>query len=242
MATSVGREAREPVAKFSALPGCYIFVVLGCMVLGVVVWGAYTFTHQAREIEQFTATSAVTLPVRKSTDQEITALRDKLTAFQKSAEGGTEASLTLGVDELNTLLAGFESLSEIRPLLVCREIDADGRLVLESSLPINSLSGRRYLNGRLICKLGAHEKAGLFIAVTDIQVPGKSVPAGFIDVYQRGIIPGKTFGFLDDALLRNFRADPAVSPTLARVKSVAASNGSVTLVTRAAPAAPAGAK
>ena len=105
--------------------------------------------------------------------------------------------------------------------------------MLESSLPINSLSGRRYLNGRLICKLGAHEKAGLFIAVTDIQVPGRSVPAGFIDVYQRGIIPGKTFGFLDDALLRNFRADPAVSRTLARVKSVAASNGSVTLVTKA---------
>jgi hypothetical protein len=221
--------APAAVSKFSALPGCYILGLLGLMVLGVGVWGAFTLVQQGRALETFTATGPATLDVPAPTEEAVAALRTKLGAFRESAGAGRAASVTLDVAEINVLLGGFASLAEIRPMIVCREIGADGALTAEVSLPLNSLSGRRFLNGRFLCRAGAHEQAGLFLAVTDVQVPGKSVPAGFLDVYRRGIIPGKTFGFLDDMLLRNFRADPEVAATLAAIKRVSSVPGAITL-------------
>ena len=61
-------------------------------------------------------------------------------------------------------------------------------------------------------------KPGSFVSVLDVRVPGRTVPPGFIEVYQRGIIPGKNFGFLDDMLVRNFRDDPAFADPLRRIR------------------------
>jgi hypothetical protein len=227
------------VTAFSALPGCYILGLLGVMVLGFGGWGVYTLVRQSRALETFTATAPAALAAPAPTDEAVAALRAKLGAFRDSAAAGKEASVTLDVGEINTLLGGFASLAEIRPLLVCREIGSDGALTAEVSLPLNSFSGRRFLNGRFLCRVAAHDTAGLFIAVTDVQVPGKAIPAGFVDVYQRGIVPGKTFGFLDDMLLRNFRADPEAAATLAAIKRVTSAPGVLTLSTAPATATPA---
>src|SRR6188474_929209 len=99
MATSARTTTRDPVSRFTALPGCYIFVLLGCMALGLVIWAGYTFTSQARQLEKFTDAKAVTLPVRQPAEGEISALRDKLTGFRDSADAGQAASVSLTVDE-----------------------------------------------------------------------------------------------------------------------------------------------
>lgn len=229
--------SRQPVTGFSPLPGCYIFVVLVLFITGVVVWAGWTFYKQTQQLVLFTDEEARPPAVREVTPEEVAAVAEKLQAFQKAVTAEEELSeeviLTLTADELNIMLAGFESLSEVKPLVVCREIKPDNQLVAQVSLPLNTLPGRRvYLNGDVHFSVGLHHEGGPYLWVTAIEVPGREVPAGFLDIYQRGVVPGKTFGFFDDMLLRNFRVDPALAPAFHKIKSVATRAGEIIFSTR----------
>ena len=204
------------------------------MLVGLGVWAVYTFRQQAQALGAFTSPDPQTLPVRITTGPEVQALRDKFNAFKSLVDRGEAASLVVTHDELNILLSGFESLADIKPLFVVRELKPDGKFVAQVSFPLNTLPGQhRYLNGEIDGVIGAHHESGLYIAAQDVRVPGKTVPMGFKDVYQRGVIPGKSFGFLDDMLLRNFRADPAVSATLRHIRRVSSTTEQLTLSTKA---------
>jgi hypothetical protein len=65
------------------------------------------------------------------------------------------------------------------------------------------------------------------------------VPAGFVEVYQRGIIPGKNFGFLDEMLIRNFRDDPAFTVPLKSITSLRSGEDTLILSTSKTQTSPA---
>lgn len=220
------------------LPGCYIFIIGGLLLLFAAIWAVYTFTKQARELAAFTAAEPAALAVASPAPEEVEALRARLLSFQKAADAG-EATLSLTVADLNTLLGGFPSLAEVKPLLVVREIKPEARLVAGISFPMNSLPGRRaYLNGEIEAKLGYHPEAGPFISTEDIRVPGKTVPPGFVEIYQHGVIPGKNFGFLDEMLLKNFRTDPALAAFWKRLKAVTSTEEALVITAGPPTAAP----
>jgi len=189
--------------------------------VGAVVWAGYTFLRQADELKAFTDTDPAPLAEFSPAPGALAALQSRLTSFAEATTAGHPAELALSVDDLNTMLTGFPRLADVKPLLRVRQLGPDATFSLDIRFPMNALPGhRRFLNGEMDGRFSVHPEAGLFISVLDVRVPGRTVPPGFIEVYQRGIIPGKNFGFLDSMLMRNFREDPGFAPTLIRVAAV----------------------
>ncbi len=214
-ATSNQKEGR-PV---SVVPGCYILIIGVVLVVGTVVWGGYTFFRQAGEMEAFTDLEPAVLAVEAPDAAQVAELQGRLARFAEASGGPAELALTR--DDLNALLSGFPRLADVKSMIRVREIGPDATFTADISFPMNALPGRRrYLNGELDGRFGAHPEAGLFVSVLDVRVPGRTVPPGFIDIYQRGIVPGKNFGFFDDMVLRNFREDPGFVGPLTRIASV----------------------
>ncbi len=207
-------------------------VLIATMVLGVGAWAVWTFTQQARMLADFTDPAAQPIPVAEPSKEAREDLAARLAAFRAEAERGGVATFVASFEDLNTLL-GFAQFRDLQQTLVWQEIDAEGHLVARVSLPMNSLPGRRvWFNGTITARLGAHPENGLYLATVDMQAPGRTVPPGFLDVYQRGVVPGKSFGFLDDMVVGNFRADPQVGPILRRIDSVTVEGGKITLTTK----------
>ena len=229
---STPTSVRSPASGVSALPGCYIFSLLAVLVAGTLIWAGYTFFHQVGELKAFTDPSPVVLAVVEPAPAQIEDLTRRLGAFEAATLDGRAAELTLSVDDLNALLAGFPRLAAIKPLLRFRRLGPDATFTADISFPMNSRPGRRrHLNGEIDGRFGLHPEAGLFISVLDVRVPGRTVPPGFVEVYQRGIIPGKNFGFLDDTLIRNFRDDQKFAEPLRRIASLQSQEGQITLST-----------
>lgn len=216
----------------SALPGCYIFAIGAFLLIGAIIWGVYTFLRQADELEAFTDLAPAALTVVDPDPAAVEALRARLSAFGEAATAGRDAELSLTCDDLNTLLGGFARLADMKPLLRVSRLGPEATFTAEVRFPMNALPGRRrYLNGEMDGRFGLHPEAGLFISVLDVRVPGRTVPPGFIEIYQRGIIPGKNFGFLDDMLVRNFRDDQVFAEPLRRIRSLQSSGESLILST-----------
>jgi hypothetical protein len=212
---------RSPARGVSALPGCYILALGVFLLAGVAIWAVYTFLRQAEELKAFTDAEPAAMQVETPDAERVAELQRRLESFAEAATVGREAEMVLRRSDLNTMLGGFPRLEAVKPLLHVRQIGPDATFTAEIRFPLNALPGRRrFLNGELDGRFGAHPEAGLFVSVLDVRVPGRQVPAGFLEVYQRGIIPGKNFGFLDDMLIRNFREDPIFATALKRIASV----------------------
>jgi hypothetical protein len=216
----------------SALPGCYIFLLGAFLISGTAIWAIYTFLRQADELSAFTDPDPAPLAAVAVDPEKVEALRARLREFDQAAAAGNTPELTLTADDLNIMLAGFPRLSSLQPMLQVRHLGPDATFTADIRFPMNSLPGRRrFLNGQLDGRFGVHPEVGLFVSALDVRVPGRTVPAGFIEVYQRGIIPGKNFGFLDEMLIRNFRDDPAFATTLKRITRLQSSPQGLTLFT-----------
>ncbi|MGI8602368.1 MAG: hypothetical protein ACR2OZ_05150 [Verrucomicrobiales bacterium] len=184
----------------------------------------------------FTSPEASGLSVKIAAPSEIAALQEKLDQFAKNVDAGEGPSLSLSTEELNTMLAGFPRFESVKPVFLLQKISSE-RMSAQVSLPMNSMPGRRaFLNGTIHFQPVATREVGLHMRAESIEVPGKTVPQGFLEIYQRGVIPGKTFGFLDDMLVRNFRADKAVGRYLRQIEAVSLSEDAVTV--RASPGTP----
>lgn len=223
-----------PSRGVSALPGCYIFALGAALLVGVAIWAAYTFLHQAEEMKAFTDEAPAPLEALAPDPARVASLAERLKAFDASGAAGQPAQLSLTVEDLNTLITGFERLADLKSYLRVRRLGPDATFTADIRFPLNSLPGhRRFLNGELDGRFGLHPEAGLFVSALDVRVPGRTVPAGFIEVYQRGVIPGKNFGFLDDMLIRNFRDDPVFVGPLKRIGSLTSSEGVLVLTAKA---------
>lgn len=232
MAEQPIKTRKVPVSGFSPAPGCIIGLIGLVLVVLVGIWAIYTFVTQARQLDAFTDPEPAGLVVPEVGEAERTAVREKVRHFASEMEAGREATLRLDAAELNAMLAAYESLQEMRPLMTVREIGPES-LTVQASLPLNTLPGRRaYLNGLLLLQPGVHEKGGLFLRTLDVQVPGRTVPPGFIQVYQEGVIPGKSFGFFDEMLLQNFRKDPEIGPFLKKISDAVLRDNELILTAR----------
>jgi len=219
----------------SALPGCYIFALGAFLLVGVAIWAVYTFLHQAEELKAFTDETPAPLEAITPEPAHVAALEARLQEFAAAAEAGRPAQLSLTPGDVNTLITGFARLAELKSFIRVRRLGPDATFTADIRFPLNSLPGRRrYLNGELDGRFGLHPEAGLFVSALDVRVPGRTVPAGFVEVYQRGVIPGKNFGFLDDMLLRNFREDPVFATPLKQIATLVSSEGTLVLTTKTA--------
>jgi hypothetical protein len=234
-----GHASREP-SRFAPAPGCFIFVIGGLLLAAAAIWAIFTFSRQVRELAAFTEPARAPIEVRPVTIEETAALRNKLAAFAKAVDAGQAPSLSLDADEVNTLLAGFDAFAEIRSLMAIERIE-DGRLAARISFPMNTLPGKQaWLNGNLFFKPAARRDVGFHVITEDITVPGKTVPPGFIDLYRQGVIPGKSLGFLDDMLVRNFRQDRTYGPYLQKIEKVTIADGTFTVTASPGPPKPFG--
>lgn len=229
--SSVSTQRPEP-RPVSALPGCYILLIGLVLLGGAGIWAVYTLVTQAGELEAFTDLEPAPLVVAEPASTRVAELQDRLKGFADAAVARRPADLRMSVEDLNDLLAGSPRLADLKTLMRVRQIGPDATFTADIRFPMNALPGkRRYLNGEMDGRFGLHPEAGLFVSVLDVRVPGRVVPPGFIDVYQRGILPGKNFGFLDEMLLRNFRDDPAFAVPLTRIASLTSEEGALVLTT-----------
>jgi hypothetical protein len=210
----------------------------GALLVGAVIWAIFTFSRQVRELRTFTAPAPVPIAVRQVAPHEAAALNDKLVTFARAVDAGQAPSLTLTADELNILLAGFDAFSEIRSLIAIERIEG-GRLFARISFPINTLPGKTaWLNGNLTFKPAVRTDVGLHVVTENITVPGKTVPTGFIELYRQGVVPGKSLGFLDDMLAKNFRHNRTYGPYLQKIEKVTIVDGTLTLTASPGPPKP----
>lgn len=222
-----------PARGASALPGCYIFALGAFLLVGVAIWAVYTFLHQAEELKAFTDEAPAPLEALAPEPAHVEALAGRLREFAAAGAAGQPAQLTLTPEDVNTLITGFDRLAELKSFIRVRRLGPDATFTADIRFPLNGLPGhRRYLNGELDGRFGLHPDAGLFVSALNVRVPGRTVPPGFIEVYQRGVIPGKNFGFLDDMLLRNFRDDPVFAAPLKQIATLASSEGTLVLTTK----------
>ncbi|MFN0125736.1 MAG: hypothetical protein ACKV19_03505 [Verrucomicrobiales bacterium] len=229
--SSASTQRPEP-RPVSALPGCYILLIGLVLLVGAGIWAAYTLVKQAGELEAFTDLEPAPLVVVEPASARVAELQNRLKNFGDAALARRPAELRMKVQDLNDLLAGSPRLVDLKTLIRVRQIGPDATFSADIRFPMNALPGkRRYLNGEMDGRFGLHPEAGLFVSVLDVRVPGRVVPPGFIDVYQRGILPGKNFGFLDEMVLRNFRDDPAFAVPLTRIATLTSEEGALVLST-----------
>ena len=180
--------ARSPFA------GCAIFICVGVMIIFLMVISVVTFFRQYKEIAKFTDDKPVVVEVTptEGREAEINELAERLETFRQDIMDGKEATLALSADDLNTAIAVYEPLKDLRGTLRFTEIgEKDAKIAI--SFPLNGKPRRtregeggvittdhRYLNGTLTAKPELFE-GEVVLQISDIQVPGKTVVREFTE-------------------------------------------------------------
>jgi hypothetical protein len=183
----MSRPIKEPVSGYSPFYGCGIMVAAGLIFGGIIAWSAYSLFKQNAEIDLFTIATP-SLPERRPLSPDAAkALAEKTAALQKTVAAGQPASLTLTLDELNTLIAEAPDLGNGSYAEIVRFVgtDPDKNLLHAAiSLPLNPLpfSGKpkRYLVGTATFQVEVTSE-GPDARIIAIEVPDKTVPAGFVE-------------------------------------------------------------
>ncbi|MGC4016520.1 MAG: hypothetical protein QM755_18655 [Luteolibacter sp.] len=188
--------APEPqkVTARSPLAGCTILIVCVLVLIFLVGFSTWALFRQADEIAKFTSEKPAPIEVAPTEDREadLNHLSERLEGFRQSLDGSTETKLELNADDLNTAIAAFPALSELKGSFHVREIREDGRLVLDTSLKLNGKPRRtregetgyvtsdpRYLNGTIIARPELAEQE-IVLRIDSIEVPGSTVPEPFL--------------------------------------------------------------
>jgi hypothetical protein len=221
------RTKKEPASGFSPTPGCLILLCVLLTFIGLVTWAGITFVRQNRQIDAFTASAPVDITPQDITEAERDAVLDKLQAFRDSVAAKTAAEFSLNLEELNALLS-LERFSDNKVSTVLQVVRIDDDAIhAKISFPLNSFPPGtfRYLNGTLLADPVINKKAGLVLNTKDIQVPGKTVAAGFLQRYQQD-------GYLDQMLIEPFRDEDKgteIADVLKAIDSVKIENGSIVI-------------
>lgn len=183
------QEAKEsdPAQAQNPGAGCIIMIVALSSLAFLIGFGVWSLFKQHREISKFTSTSPqeIPLPDLEANAAAMIQLNASLETFRTEAGNERTATLRLSPEGINLALAAFEDFGELRKTFSVKKITSD-EVHIEISFkmrgsPLNS-EDYRYLNGTMITK---PELSGgeIFFNVDRIEVPGKSVPEGFIGVF-----------------------------------------------------------
>ena len=177
----------DPVQAQNPGAGCIIMIVALTSLAFLIGFGVWSLFKQHREITKFTGKSPqeIALPDLESNASAMIQLNAALETFRTEAGNKRAATLRLSPEDINLALAAFEDFGELRRTFSVKKITKD-ELHIEISFrmrgsPLNS-DDYRYLNGTMITQ---PELSGgeIFFNVDRIEVPGKTVPDGFVGVF-----------------------------------------------------------
>lgn len=178
---------KVPVSSYSPFYGCGILAAAAIVFGGIIAWSAYSLFRQDAEIETMTiATPAEFTPFALSPEDD-TALMEKLASLRRSINGAQPATLQLTVPELNAIIQktpdlGNGTYAEI--VRFTRALPEENAFLADISMRLNRLpfskGPMRYLVGTATFTVEVNSE-GPDTRITAIEVPGKQVPAGFID-------------------------------------------------------------
>jgi len=225
--------ASEPqtVTARSPLAGCTILIVCVLVLVFLVGFSTWALFRQADEIAKFTADKPVPIVIAPTEDREadLNHLSERLEGFRQSLDGTAETKLELSADDLNTAIAAFATLNELKGAFHVREIREDGRLVLDTSLKMNGKPRRtregeegyvtsdpRYLNGTLIARPELADQE-IVLRIDSIEVPGASVPEQF----RQQMSPYR--------ITERYKTDPVLGAAMKQLTGLTVTGGKVVL-------------
>lgn len=222
----MSRPIKDPVSGFSPYYGCVIIAAAGAIFIGIIAWSAYTLFRQDAEIGQFTVASATLPPRIELSAEDAKVLTNKTTALQQAITNAKSGSITLTVTELNTLVSQAPDLGNGSYADIVRftGTQPDKNILLaDIALPLNPLpfSGKpkRYLVGKASFQIEVNSE-GPDARIIAIAVPGKTIPAGFIESQQAW------------TWITPYHQDPALSATLKALRSARVTPEGLTLSTQ----------
>lgn len=221
----------QTVTARSPLAGCTILIVCVLVLVFLVGFSTWALFRQADEIAKFTSDKPVAIAIAPTEDREadLNHLSERLEGFRQSLDGSAEVKLELSKDDLNTAIAAFPALSELKGAFNVREIREDGRLVLDTSLKMNGKPRRtregeegfvtadpRYLNGTLIAR---PELAGeeIVLRIDAIEIPGNTVPEPF----RQQMSPYR--------VTERYKTDPTLGPVMKKLTGLTVTGGKIVL-------------
>ncbi|MDH4477351.1 MAG: hypothetical protein QE274_12835 [Verrucomicrobiaceae bacterium] len=222
----MSRPIKDPVSGFSPYYGCVIIAAAAAIFFGIIAWSAYTLFRQDAEIDQFTIASATLPPRVELSTEETQTLTAKATALQQAITSGKSASLSLTLAELNALVAKAPDLGNGSYADIVRFTGTNPEkklLLADIALPLNPLpfSGKpkRYLVGKASFQVEVTTE-GPDARIIAIDVPGKTIPAGFIESQQAW------------TWITPYHQDPTLSSTLKALRSARVTPEGLTLSTQ----------
>jgi hypothetical protein len=226
MSSRMSRPIKDPVSGFSPYYGCVIIAAAAAIFFGIIAWSAYTLFRQDAEIDQFTIASATLPPRVELSSEETQTLTAKATALQQAITNGKPGTLTLTLAELNALVAKAPDLGNGSYADIVRFTGTNPEkklLLADIALPLNPLpfSGKpkRYLVGKASFQVEVTSE-GPDARIIAIDVPGKTIPAGFIESQQAW------------TWITPYHQDPTLSATLKALRSARVTPEGLTLSTQ----------
>jgi hypothetical protein len=180
------RTIKEPRGGSNPLYGCAILIIAVCTFGFIIGWTLYSGWKQSSEIGTFTSADAPALPPLKVEGGQKALMQTKLEGFALVAATGRAVTLTLTVDELNTILvlAAEAGVADYRDMVRFTGIDPGAQsLKADIRWKMNNLpfvqAPDRYLAGHASFK-PVIENSALELHIETIDVPGKAVTSGFL--------------------------------------------------------------
>lgn len=219
--------ARSPFA------GCAILIAALVVMIFLIGFSIATLFRQSSAIEKFTAERPVPIEVSSLENQEaaLNPLSERIEAFRQQLLGDRETSLALSADELNLAIAAYTPFLDLRRTFRVVSIEGDTLRIAVSFMlngrprlarkgePSWIASDARYLNATLIARpqLLKHE---VVLEVERIEVPGVTVPQGFIGQ------------FSPYRVMERYLSDPVLGPAMAKFTRVEIKDGKLVLTRR----------
>lgn len=221
--------ARQATAR-SPFAGCAIFICVFVMMIFLIVMSVVTFFRQYAAIEKFTFEQPAPVEVSSVEDREaeLNQLAERLENFRQQLIDDKDTSLALTADDINTALAVYEPLKELRGTFRVREI-GDKDIRIDVSFPLNGkprlsrdgeggmfTTDNRYLNGTLAATPELFE-GEVVLQISAIEVPGKTVVPEFVE----RMSPHR--------ITERYKTDPVIGAAMKKLTGLSLADGTLIL-------------
>lgn len=169
--------------RSSPASGCIILCTIIVVFGGLLVLFTTRGLWMSRQIDQFTADTAIPVPVAEATPEQSAAALEKLQKISDAALNNATERITFSADDLNVLIASQEMLADFRGSTYIEKITADA-IVTRVTQTLRGLKPGtfRYLNGTMDFTPLLRRKTVVF-QIRDVRIPGKEIPEEFIKSY-----------------------------------------------------------
>lgn len=223
----------------SPFAGCAILIAAVAVMIFLIGFSVMTLFRQFNEIAKFTAEkpAPIELTSLENKEPELNPLAERVERFRQQLADDTETSLALSAEEINLAIAAFEPFSELRGKFRVVGIE-NGTLRVAISFPLNGrprfaregepgwiASDSRFLNATLTARPLLNKKE-ILLLIDRIDVPGATVPQGFIDQ------------FSPYRVTERYLTDKAIGPAMAKLTRVEITDGKLVLTRKPGELAP----